>query len=186
MITSMPNPPDSAAATCAHHDAIQSFIASARAVPPDAWERPLADGKWTPAQVAEHLRMTYTLVAQQLAGGSGIRVRAPWWLRPVLRWRVLPRILSYGIFPRGARAPREIRPGDGPFDREQTLSALVTSATVVEDGLARMWNGSPIRMTHHVFGALKTPTAARLLTVHAQHHTRQLSEVLGETLDARS
>lgn len=162
------------AAITAHKDAVEAFLTTARTIPPDAWERPLAGGKWTPAQVAEHLRMTYALVAQQLAGGSGIRVRAPWWLRPVLRWRVLPRILSSGIFPRGARAPREIRPGDGPFDREQTLSALRTSATVVEDAIVRAWDGSPIRMTHHVFGALDTPTAARLLTVHTQHHTRQL------------
>lgn len=172
----MPQRPASSAASAAatHHDAVQSFITAARAVPPTRWERPLDDGKWTPAQVAEHLRMTYALVAQQLAGGSGIRVRTPWWLRTILRWRVLPRILSSGLFPRGARAPREIRPGDGPFDQDQTLSALLTSATVVEEALVREWNGSPIRMTHHVFGALDTPTAAKLLTVHTLHHTRQL------------
>ncbi len=163
------------AATQAHHDAVETFLAAARAIPQDDWEHPLARSKWSPAQVAEHLRLTYTVVAQQLAGGTGIRVRTPWWLRTVLRWRVLPRILSRGIFPAGARAPREIRPGDGPFDREQTLSALLTSATVVEDGLAREWKGSPVRMTHHVFGALDTPTAARLLTVHTLHHARQLA-----------
>lgn len=173
-----PHPDAATTAAHTHHDAVQSFVSAARAVPPAEWERPLADGKWTPAQVAEHLRMTYALVAQQLAGGSGIRVRTPWWLRTVLRWRVLPRILSSGLFPRGARAPREIRPGDGPFDRDQTLSALLTSATVVEDALVRVWNGSPIRMTHHVFGALDTPTAAQLLTVHTLHHTRQLDAAI--------
>ena len=170
----MPPRSDRDAVTQAHHDAVETFLTTARAVPPNDWERPVSRGKWSPAQIAEHLRITYTVVAQQLAGGTGIRVRTPWWLRLVLRWRVLPRILSRGIFPAGARAPREIRPGDGPFERDQTLSALLTSAAVVEDGLAREWEGSPVRMTHHVFGALDTPTAARLLTVHTLHHARQL------------
>jgi hypothetical protein len=171
----MPPHPSRDTAAQAHHDAVTAFVAAARAVPPDDWERPLAHDKWSPAQVAEHLRLTYVLVAQQLAGGSGIRVRTPWWLRSLLRWRVLPRILSRGALPEGARAPREIRPGNGPFDREQTLSAMVTSASVVEDALLREWDDKTTRMTHHVFGALRAPTAMRLSTVHVTHHARQLT-----------
>ena len=117
----------------AHSAAVEMFLAAARAIPDAAWERPMARDKWSPAQVAEHLRLTYALVQNQLSGGSGIRIRTPWLMRTLLRWRMLPRILSSGTLPEGARAPREIRPGDGPFQREPVLQALQVAARNVEE-----------------------------------------------------
>jgi hypothetical protein len=173
------DPHDRASARAAHQRAVEQFLAAARAVPPDAWERARVDGEWSPAQVAEHVRLAYAVVGQQLAGGSGIRIRTPWWLRLVLRWRMLPRILAGGGIPAGARAPRELRPGDGPFDREQLLSALATSARVTEDALLRAWDEKTARMTHHVFGALRAPEALRFASVHTAHHARQLESRSG-------
>ncbi|MEP7384772.1 MAG: DinB family protein [Gemmatimonadota bacterium] len=170
----MSDPSERESARAEHQRALQQFISAARAVPDAAWERSRPDTKWSPAQVAEHLRLSYAIVAQQLAGGTGLRVRTPWWLRAVLRWRVLPRILKGGALPDGARAPREIRPGSGPFDREQTLSALTVSASVAEAAMLREWDDPAARLTHHVFGALRAPVAMRLAAVHTAHHARQL------------
>jgi len=167
-------PSDRDTARAEHQRAVQQFLDAARAVPHEAWERPARDQQWSPAQIAEHVRLAYSLVGQQLAGGSGIRIRTPWWLRVVLRWRLLPRILATGKIPPGARAPREIRPGDGPFDREQTLSALEVSARAAEEAIAREWDSRAARMTHHVFGALRAPQAMRFAIVHTTHHARQL------------
>jgi hypothetical protein len=168
------DPSDRDNARAEHQRAVEQFLAAARAVPAEGWESARAGGDWSPAQVAEHVRLAYAVVAQQLAGGSGIRVRTPWWLRLVLRWRMLPRILAGDGIPAGARAPRELRPGDGPFDREQLLSALTTSARVTEDALLRAWDEPTARMTHHVFGALRAPQALRFATIHTAHHARQL------------
>ncbi len=172
----MPSSPrTSAAAATEHQHAVQEFIAAARAVPDRDWERPLDHEKWSPAQVAEHLLLTYATVANEMAGGSGLRIRTPWLLRVMLRWRILPRILASGAIPEGAKAPREIRPGDGPFDRDQVLSALATSAKVAEEALVQHWSDGAGHMTHHVFGKLDAPTAMRFATVHARHHARQLA-----------
>jgi len=167
---------DPAAST--HAAAVNSFLTTARSLTPDAWDRPIAPDKWSPAQVAEHLRLSYALVQNQLSGGSGIRIRTPWWLRQILRWRTLPRILSTGIIPEGARAPREIRPGDGPFPREQVLQSLQVAARNVEETLVRRWDDPTCRMTHHVFGDLTPPTAMRFATVHTEHHAQQLARAL--------
>jgi hypothetical protein len=158
----------------AHSAAVEMFLAAARAIPDAAWERPMARDKWSPAQVAEHLRLTYALVQNQLSGGSGIRIRTPWLMRTLLRWRMLPRILSSGTLPEGARAPREIRPGDGPFQREPVLQALQVAARNVEETLVRRWDDPNCQMTHHVFGHLTPPTAMQFAAVHTGHHARQL------------
>lgn len=123
--------------------------------------------------------MAYVLVQNQLSGGTGIRIRTPWLLRQLLRWRVLPRLLASGTIPEGARAPREIRPGDGPFPREQLLQALQVAARNVEETLVRRWHDPNCQMTHHVFGHLTPPTAMQFATVHTNHHARQLEQVTG-------
>ena len=165
------------AAIKAHAAAVESFLVAARAVPDDAWERPMARDKWSPAQVAEHVRLTYTVVQNELAGGSGLRIRTPWLVRQLLRMRILPRILATGKLPAGARASSEIRPGDGPFQRAPLLQALQVAASSAEGSIARRWGEGSAGITHHIFGRIELPRAIRFITVHTAHHTRQLLEV---------
>src|SRR6187402_106329 len=142
---------DAREASSDHHRAVREFVAAARAVEPSQWEQPLGEGKWTPAQVAEHVRLSYEIFSAQLSGGQGLRVRTSWWMRPLLRWRFLGGILQQGVLPAGARAPREVRPGDGPFDKDAVLVALEEAAAEAEAGLVRRWADPTCVMTHHVF-----------------------------------
>ncbi len=157
-----------------HQRAVAEFVAAARAVEPAVWETSAADKQWSPAQIAEHVRMTYEVVGAQFTGGPGLRVRTSWWKRLMLRWKFLGGILENGIFPKGAQAPREIRPGSGPFDREPLLQALERAAADAESKFVAQWNATSRTMTHHVFGALSAPEGARLVTVHTLHHAKQL------------
>ena len=161
-----------------HQRAVAEFVSAARAVAAANWERPPDQTHWSPAQIAEHVRMTYDVVGAQFAGGPGLRVRTTWWMRTLLRWRFLGGILEHGIFPKGARAPREIRPGDGPFDRETVLAALERAAANTENQLVAGWADPNCMMTHHVFGKLRPPQGARLVTVHTAHHAAQLRVVV--------
>jgi hypothetical protein len=174
----MPIPDNPLVARADHQHAVVEFLAAARAVSADAWERTPDATHWSPAQIAQHVRMTYEVVSAQFAGGPGLRVRTPWWLRVVLRWKFLKGLLESGIFPRGARAPREISPGDGPFDREAVLNALQHAATDVEHKFVHGWRHARSPMTHHVFGVMRPPEAARLITVHTAHHAKQLREIV--------
>lgn len=126
-------PTDSAVSRAAHQASLQTFVASARGVPDAAWEVPITADKWSPAQIAEHLRMVYDVLGRQLAGGPGLQVRTSWWLRLVLRFRFLPRILEHGSIPAGARAPREARPGRprGPRRHSRPERRIPTSPSPI-------------------------------------------------------
>lgn len=167
-------PTDPAVARADHQAAVAEFVAAARAVSLDTWERKPDATHWSPAQIAEHVRKTYEVVSAQFTGGPGLVVRSKWWLRPFIKWTFLGRILETGVFPASARAPREIRPGDGPFDRETLLAALQKAASATENMLTTRWTDPNCTMTHHVFGALRPPEGARLVTVHTLHHAKQL------------
>jgi hypothetical protein len=159
-----------------HTSSVDTFITAAEATPAAAWELPLSDGKWSPAQVAEHLRLTYETAGRELSGEPGIRIRTSWWLRLLLRARVLPAILRSGRIGGGALAPRELRPGAGPFARDATLANLRQAAATVEmDLMARVQDGRA-GLTHHVFGRLPPARTLRFLTVHNLHHARQLTD----------
>lgn len=157
-----------------HQRAVAAFIARAQDLTAAQWETQVAPDKWSPAQIAEHLRLTYAVIGGELEGGQGIRIRVRAWRRLWLRLRYLPQILRSGQLPARARAPRESRPGDGPFDRAATLAALADAASMFEDALAARWGYSRAVLTHHVFGRMPVKKGIRFLTVHTNHHTRQL------------
>lgn len=169
---------DPAVICATHQRALAEFFESARAVHPSSWERARDAETWSPAQIAEHVRLSYVVVGAPLTGGTGLRVRSPWWLRPLLRWRFLGGILDSARFPR-SRAPRELRPGPGPFDREATLSAVASAAADLERNATERWSDSRARVTHHVFGSLGAADGLRLATAHTVHHTRQLRTLAG-------
>jgi hypothetical protein len=164
---------DPATIRASHQSALTEFFATARAVEPAAWERVRDAETWSPAQIAEHVRLAYVVVGAPLTGGKGLRVRTPWWLRPFLRWRFLGGILDSARFPR-SRAPRELRPGPGPFERDATLRAIEIAATELERNAVAQWDDSRAAVTHHVFGNLDAADGLRLATAHTVHHTRQL------------
>ena len=58
-------------AAAAHRAALSEFIAAAERVPADAWNASSRSDKWTPAQITEHLRLSYTTVRAELAGSEG-------------------------------------------------------------------------------------------------------------------
>jgi hypothetical protein len=165
---------DWSAARAAHRQAVERFVQRARAVPDGAWEAPVAAGKWSPAEVVEHLRLTYDVVCSELDTGRGLRLRTSPWMRLALRLLVLPGILRRGVIPRPARAPREVRPGPGPYPHDATLAGFLAGADRFEAKLAPVWGRRGTAVTHHLFGSLTAPQALRFVTLHIDHHQPQL------------
>ncbi len=164
-------------AFAAHGEAVDGYVAMAAAIPGGRWLEPLAPGKWSPAEVTEHVRLVYERLAVELTGGPGVAIRMPWLLRPYVRARYLRAILRDGTFPEGARSPREARPVHAVADPAEAGRRLFAEAGDFERELSARRNLAAIHVTHHIFGRLSPWTGLRLCTVHTLHHCRQLRAV---------
>lgn len=156
-----------------HRNAVRSLVEAARSTGADGWNRPVAEGKWSPGEIAEHLRLTYAILNREIATGDGLRVRTSWLQRLLLRVVFLPRILGKGEIPAGARAAKEIRPAGGPFEREATLAGLEDEARRFEEGIV---SRPGVTVTHHVFGRASAEVALRFCAVHTRHHGEQMRQ----------
>lgn len=158
-----------------HQAAVNRFVEAARRVPADRWNTPLGEGKWSPAQVVEHVRLAYHILGGEFDGRPGLRIRTNWWQRGLARLKYLGPILERGRIPKGAPAPREARPGPGPFERDQLLAATVALAAAFEVAIEKRWNDPAAFATHHIFGRLEPRQVIRFAVVHDDHHASQLS-----------
>ena len=153
------------------HQAVEAFLAAARAVPRAEWGQPRAAGKWSSAQVAEHLALAYE-VNRDVMHGHPPPISAPRWLRPLIRKFLLGFVLRRGRFPPGSKSPRVFRPGPTPAAPEQLLGRLGTAMAVFEADAAAL--GTPA-IDHPFFGRLPLSDFVRLQEIHTRHHRRQLA-----------
>lgn len=157
----------------AQREALDAFIATAASLAPDAWNASRDGDKWSPAQIAEHLRLAYATLRSELAGQGGFRIRTKPWQRWLLRLTHLPKILRTGRFPAGVPATREIRPAAGPYDREQLLTALREEGERFAQTVASAPAAS--RVTHPFLGKLALRDGVRFTAQHIRHHHAQIA-----------
>jgi hypothetical protein len=156
-----------------HINTVQAFVDTALKLSSDTWLRPVEEGKWSPAEITEHLKMVYVASLRELNGGLGIKIRSSKFLQRLLRFLILPRILKTGKFPQGAKAPHEIRPGKVTEDRSAALAEFTSLAAEFQSAVTKQ--GTEANLSHHVFGRLSAMEGLRLLTLHITHHQRQLT-----------
>jgi hypothetical protein len=160
-----------------HRAALDAFVRDAVAVEAAWWHTPLRDGGWTPAQVTEHLRLVYAVALRELRDGDPPRLKLSRFRRFVLRRTLVRRLLAGGPFPRGAPAPRELRPavsadGSTPAD---AIAALQHWGATFNEEVAAIGLDAPRRLTHPYFGALPLRDMVVVLTRHIEHHRAQIA-----------
>lgn len=160
-----------------HSAAVEEFVQACRVIAPDRWTRPLAAGKWSPAEITSHLTESYQILLAELAGGPGMQLRLSGLQRWILRQTLLPRILASGRFPAGARAPWETRPRGIHTDPRIALQNLNTQADRFVQELTDRVRTGPVRLTHAYFGAMSARQSLLMITVHTRHHARQLATI---------
>lgn len=154
-----------------HRASIERFLETTARVPAERWSLPLGEGKWSPAQVAEHILLAYEVVLRELNGAQGIRVKVGPVVERLLRWVVLPHILFHRSFPLRARSPRVTTPSADGVPRDLLPGRLRELAEAFErQALAR----PDETLTHPYFGPLPMPRAVRFVAVHNEHHARQM------------
>ncbi len=160
-------------AAALHRETIDEASSAIAAQDPATWTVPRQPGKWSAAEIAQHLILSYEVPLRELEGGAGLALVLPWWKRAALRWTVLPRILM-GRFPVGAPAPREVRPRNAPESPAEAVERLRAVADLFAVRLREEHSARPVRLTHAYFGRLSAPEILKLLAVHARHHRAQL------------
>ncbi|HEX7705349.1 MAG TPA: DinB family protein [Thermoanaerobaculia bacterium] len=159
-----------------YSDAVEGVVNAASAIPAEAWLAPRDEGKWSPAEIVEHLTLACEVLLRELEGGEGMRVRTSWWQRVLLRVTMVPRLLSGKPFPAGARAPRETRPELRSEDQASAIARFRERSGALESAAAEgVMGGRRVYLTHAYFGRAPVEKALLLSARHIEHHLRQLT-----------
>lgn len=157
-----------------HARAVSEFLDAANGIPAERWLLPVADGKWTPAQVTVHVIQSYEITTRQLRTGEGLKVQTGWLVRRILRQVVLRPIMWTRKLPRGAKAPKILLPGETAIGRDEALDRLRIVVAEFEGELRARRDQPDLQLTHHIFGSFDPCTGLDFLAVHTAHHGRQL------------
>ncbi len=171
------NPPDRwSQALAIHRSASAAFAAAAEAVDPATWQLPRAEGKWSPAQMTDHLIQTYDVLLRELEGGPGMRVRTRLLQRVFLRLTLMPRLLRGARFPERIPAPPEIRPTGAPADQQDGIALFGQRASDFEAAAQQAHGQIPrVRLTHAYFGPSSVANGVLFCARHIEHHRAQIS-----------
>ncbi|CAN5615553.1 hypothetical protein BH24ACI3_BH24ACI3_06350 [soil metagenome] len=157
-----------------HESSLASYISIASKLDDAAWRAPVAEGKWSPMEITEHLRAAYEILLREQETGVGLRPRAGFALRTFLRLAILPSIFRKRSFPAGAKAPKEIRPTKCIEDRTEALAKLRELGERCAAVLGEKRSDPNAKLTHHLFGSLTPAKGLDFVTIHLENHTRQL------------
>jgi hypothetical protein len=140
-----------------------------------AWTTPRAPGKWSPAEVAEHVARSLEEAANVVSSRPSKLPTLPGFVRPVVGY-LLRRIVKSGKFPK-AKTNRAMNPtGSGPAvpaspaDARTRLYAAL--AAFERDCRARVASGRPVESP--AFGVVSVEDYARFTELHTRHHTKQI------------
>lgn len=154
-----------------HASASTALLAAAEAVPSGRWHEPVAEGKWTSAQIVAHLIATYDILLSDLRHGTGMRVLTSWWQRILLRATLVPRLLAGKPFPKNARAPRETRP-ETVLEQAAAIELFRERTREIEEEARKAAPSK--RISHAYFGFASVAHGVQLCARHIQHHLAQL------------
>ncbi|HEX4438451.1 MAG TPA: DinB family protein [Thermoanaerobaculia bacterium] len=170
----MSRPPTIDGAAADHRSEVAAAAEAFAAVPAGAWERPLGDGKWWPAETSQHLIVVFEKLTNELHGGPSVRFMVPAWKRAVFRRLFLGRMLRGDWWPRGVKAPPEAHPEPPCPSRAEAPLRLRESGDAFERAIRNAHEKSDCGITHPYLGRLAPAVALRFFALHTRHHRRQL------------
>lgn len=158
-----------------HRAAVELYFQIAERASENALLTPIQAEKWTPAQITEHLILTYRIFLRQMRGEQNIKMVHGFIVRRLLRALVLPVIYRRRKLPHGAQAPKEILPVEADKTRDAALEQLKVAVADFEKEALERRNEKELRLTHHVFGKINLIKAIDLAAIHTEHHAQQLT-----------
>lgn len=133
-------------------------------------------GKWSVAEVLEHLYLTYTGTVKgfehSLESGKP-PARTPT-IKEFFRTAV---VVGAGCFPTGREAPKQTRPRG--MAAEKVLADIGPTIATMDEVIARCEAryGADIRLDHPVLGPLTPHQWRKFHWVHGWHHVKQIAKL---------
>lgn len=132
------------------------------------------EGKWSAAEVLEHLHLTYTGSSKGFE--RCLQEGRPLARNPNLKERVATLLVTgLGYFPEGRKAPERTVPRGMPA--EEIVKAIGTQIAAMDELITRCERrfGRATRILDHpVLGPLTARQWRKFHLVHAQHHMKQI------------
>ncbi len=137
------------------------------------WAQPRAPGKWSPAQLVEHVARALEQSAHMIAGQPSDFPTFPRLLRPVLRGIFFNKVLKSGRFPGGARTNKALDPATGPATPADARIRLQAALGRLEQA-ARSRGAGEQRVNSTIFGWVPLHDYVTFQALHTRHHRGQL------------
>ena len=135
-------------------------------------------GKWNPAQVLEHLLLTYrgtnAGIAKCLEKGAPLGTKASMYHRVAALL-----VVKLGYFPKGRKSPERAVPKGMPA--EEVRRAILPEIERMDAGLeecARKFGARTRFLDHPVLGPFNAQQWRKFHWMHGRHHARQIRERL--------
>jgi len=158
-------------ALAAHRNAVGDLVRAAERSA-GTWTIPRAPGKWSPAQVVEHVARALEESAHVVAGAPSKFPTLPPFLRPLARAMFFNRVLSKNAFP-NAKTGKAFDPASGPGTPAAARVRLEAAREAFDQACRdRAASGKKVEST--IFGTVSVEDYARFQELHARHHCSQM------------
>ncbi len=163
---------DLAAALAANRAAAAELLATADRLGA-AWSVAPAPGKWSPAQITEHVAVGHDVSARVVMGTASDVPKLPRFLRPLVRRLAFRKVLDQGRFPRPVRTLKAFQPLRAPATPAEGRARLEQAIAKFEADVIGWAKGQDRTIEHPAFGAVALSDYVRYLEIHTRHHQKQ-------------
>ena len=138
-------------------------------------------GKWSAAQILEHLFLTYQNTNRGLT--KCLAQGAPLVTRATLKHRFATLlVVDLGYMPGGRKAPERVTPrGMSPEEVQQAIAPELQKMDLGLDDCERRFGARTKIMDHLFLGPLTADEWRKFHWVHGRHHARQIRERMGKS-----
>jgi hypothetical protein len=135
------------------------------------------EGKWSAAEVLEHLYLTYT--GTQKAFERCLKAGKPLAGNPTFKQRVsTAAVTEFGYFPKGRKSPDQVLPRGMPA--EKIVADIGPQIAAMDKAIAQCEGryGSRIKVLDHpILGPLTARQWRKFHLAHGLHHVKQISKM---------
>ena len=157
--------------------AIAKFVSTLLDLSASRWDEPRRTGKWSPAQITEHVAITYERAALFVEGSIAVSGRRPpRFLRPFIRTLIRVTALRTGRFIK-SKTPAAFEPSPRPASQQVLCERLQRASRTFEARAREKVNAGIRTFEHPYFGTFGIEEFVRLEMHHVHHHRRQILEL---------